>query len=209
MILWRRKLVGDPADRAVLRSAAISIAVRVAGLAFRYAAKFLLSRTLGVRALGEYVIALSWALALVLPAKARFDISALRYASLYFERRDYSALRRFIIFAFGIAAFLSLTIAAIVWDLCPMPVSAATRTWAAFLIPPLALLAFGRSFCSFDTPAGRPMGSLRRNERRRAGCDDLLVRGSDCSEANVRMRAACGRPFAACRRTAAARGWER
>ena len=156
MTLWRGKLPGAGADRAVLRAATLSIAVRVAGVAFSYAANILLSRTLGVRAFGEYVIALSWALALVLPAKAGFDISALRYSSLYFERRDFGALRGFIIFAFAIVALLSFSIAAIVWAAGPIPVSSATRAWATFLIPPLALLAF---FSVVMRTTGRIMSS--------------------------------------------------
>lgn len=119
------------------------MAIRIVGLAISYAANILLSRTLGLRAFGEYVIALSWALTLALPAKAGFDNSALRYSTIYLERQDFAALRGFIRFATILVICISLSIGALIVIAGPglMPVQPQTRIWAAALVLPLALLA--------------------------------------------------------------------
>jgi O-antigen/teichoic acid export membrane protein len=119
------------------------MSVRLAGLALSYAGNIYLSRLLGVRAFGEYVIALSWALVLMLPAKAGFDNSALRFSSIYFENGDAASLRGFIRVAAGTVAGVSLLLAAIILVAGDrfIPVSANTRAWTAALIPLLALLA--------------------------------------------------------------------
>ena len=117
--------------------------VRIAGLGFSYAANILLSRLLGVQAYGEYAIALSWALVLVLPAKAGFDNSALRYSAIYLERRDFAALRGFVGFASATVCAISLVMVAVtlVAGSRLIPVDGATRAWTALLILPLALLS--------------------------------------------------------------------
>ena len=76
-----RTFASDPMHRMVMHGAALSVGIRVAGVGLSYAANVLLARLLGVRGYGEYVIALSWALVLTLPAKGGFDNSALRYSS--------------------------------------------------------------------------------------------------------------------------------
>lgn len=128
----------------ILHGATVSVAVRVAGLGLSYVANVMLSRVLGLEAFGEYAIALSWALVLTLPAKAGFDNSALRYASIYLERQDFAALRGFIRTATSAVVSVSAIIAAIIIPFFGnlMPVSESTRLWTALLIMPLALLAF-------------------------------------------------------------------
>lgn len=132
----------DPVARSILGAAGASMAVRVAGLGLSYAANIQLSRLLGVQAYGQYVIALSWAMVLTLPAKAGFDNSALRYSTIYLEREDAARLRGFVRFAagtvIGISALIALLIVA--FGSRFIPVDAETRAWTALLVPPLALL---------------------------------------------------------------------
>jgi O-antigen/teichoic acid export membrane protein len=119
------------------------MAVRIVGLGLSYAANVLLSRLLGVQAYGEYVIALSWALVLTLPAKAGFDNSALRYSSVYLDRDDPAKLRGFIRFAAASVSLISMAIVLLVLIAGSylMPVGERTRMWAGLLVPPLALLS--------------------------------------------------------------------
>lgn len=132
----------DSVRRTVLRGAGVSVAVRVVGVALSYAANVLLSRTLGLQAFGAYVVALSWALVLTLPAKAGFDNSALRYSSIYFDKQDFAALRGFKRVSTLVVTSLSLLLATviIVAGAKLIPVDWDTRLWAAVLILPLALL---------------------------------------------------------------------
>ena len=118
------------------------MAVRLIGLGLSYVANILFSRFLGVQAYGEYVIALSWALVLTLPAKAGFDNSALRYSTVYLERDDAARLRGFVHFAAGTVVTISALIALliVVFGSRFIPVDEQTRTWTALLVPPLALL---------------------------------------------------------------------
>jgi O-antigen/teichoic acid export membrane protein len=142
----------------LVQGAGISIAVRVVGIALSYAANVLLSRTLGVDAYGEYVIALSWALTLTLPAKAGFDNSALRYSTIYLEKGDFAAFRGFVQIAALTIAVVSLIIGALIWAVGGqfVPVDTATRNWAALLVLPLALLIF---FSVVMRTAGRIVSS--------------------------------------------------
>jgi O-antigen/teichoic acid export membrane protein len=135
--------IDGPVHAAILRAAGASMAVRIIGLGLSYAANVLLSRLLGVQAYGEYVIALSWALVLTLPAKAGFDNSALRYSSVYLDRDDPAKLRGFIRFAAATVSLISVAIALLVLVAGShlMPVGERTRVWAALLVPPLALLS--------------------------------------------------------------------
>lgn len=127
----------------ILHGAGVSMAVRIGGTALSYAANILISRTLGVQAFGEYVIALSWALVLTLPAKAGFDNSALRYSTIYLDRRDFAALRGFVRFGASVVIALSLLIGAVILIAGSklMPVPPQTRMWSAIMVLPLALLA--------------------------------------------------------------------
>lgn len=138
-----RRYVDDPTHKIVLRGAVESISVRVAGVALSYAATLLLSRLLGVSDYGRYAIALSWVLVLTLPAKAGFDNSSLRYATVYLERGDGSSLRAFIRFAAGTVTALSLGIGLLIYLVGQRIASVDPKlvVWAALMVLPLALLA--------------------------------------------------------------------
>jgi O-antigen/teichoic acid export membrane protein len=131
-------------SQIILHGAGVSMGIRIAGVVLSYAANILLSRTLGVQEFGEYVIALSWALVLALPAKAGFDNSALRYSTIYLERQDFAALRGFVRFGTAAVVAISLIIAGIILLAGSklVPVQHETRIWTAFLVLPLALLTF-------------------------------------------------------------------
>jgi O-antigen/teichoic acid export membrane protein len=137
-----RTYASDPTHRIVLRGAVESISVRIAGVALSYLANVTLSRLLGLSDYGKYAIALSWILVLALPAKAGFDNSSLRYATIYIERGDAAALRGFIRFAAGTIIAISLVMGTAI-------LTAGTRfanadrhelVWAALMVMPLALL---------------------------------------------------------------------
>lgn len=138
-----RVYAGDPTHRLILRGAVESTVVRVGGMVLSYAATVLLSRLLGVSDYGKYAIALSWVLVLSLFAKAGFDNSSLRYATVYLERGDGASLRAFLRFAAGAIAVIALVIGALI-------IAAGSELarddrglliWAALMVPPLALLA--------------------------------------------------------------------
>src|SRR5438270_2805470 len=136
-------MTSDPLRRVMLHGAALSTALRVAGVVLSYVANILLSRLLGIEAFGEYVIALSWALVLTLAAKAGFDNSALRYSTIYFEKQDFAAWRGFIRFAVAAVTLFSLAIGAFILLAGHglLPGGSGTRVWAALLVLPLAFLA--------------------------------------------------------------------
>jgi O-antigen/teichoic acid export membrane protein len=131
-------------SQIILRGAGISMAIRIAGVVLSYAANILLSRTLGVQEFGEYVIAVSWALVLALPAKAGFDNSARHSSTIYLERQDFAALRGFVRFGTAAVVAISLIIGAIILLAGSklLPVQHETGIWTAFLVLPLALLTF-------------------------------------------------------------------
>ena len=128
----------------VLRGAASSITIRIGGVALSYAATVLLSRLLGASEYGKYAIALSWVLVLSLFAKAGFDNSSLRYATVYLERGEGASLRAFIRFAAGAIIGISVVIGALIM-IAGGRFAAEDRgllIWTALMVPPLALLAF-------------------------------------------------------------------
>ena len=135
--------VKDPTHRIVLRGAAQSISVRIAGVALSYVATLILSRVLGLAEYGHYAIALSWVLVLALPAKAGFDNSSLRYATIYIEHGNHRALRAFILFAASVVAVTSLAMGAVIVEAGERFAHVDQRLllWAALMVMPLALLA--------------------------------------------------------------------
>lgn len=127
----------------LLRGSLLSMCLRVAGVALSYFAHVLLSRFLGLQGYGQYVIALGWALVLVLPARLGFDNSALRYATIYFEEGDSGALRGFIRTAAVSVTAASLAIGAVmilIGGQAPGISSYWIVAWAAAIILPVALL---------------------------------------------------------------------
>ena len=93
------------------QASAVSMAVRVAGLALAFLSHLMLSRTLGVREYGHYVIALGWAMVLVIPARLGLDNSVLRFATIYREQARARDLRGLVLFSLGLIAGISALIA--------------------------------------------------------------------------------------------------
>jgi O-antigen/teichoic acid export membrane protein len=127
----------------IFSGASVSIVVRILGLALSYGANIVLSRLLGLSAYGQYAIALSWVLVLTLPAKAGFDNSTLRYATLYIERNDQPALMGFVRFAVAVVVLMSMLVGTLILLFGHLVARAEFKLllWAALLVAPLALLA--------------------------------------------------------------------
>ena len=142
----------------IFSGASVSIVVRIIGLALSYGANVLLSRLLGLSAYGQYAIALSWVLVLTLPAKAGFDNSTLRYATLYIERGDQPALRGFVRFAVATVLAVSLVMGALIIAGGNLVAKADfdVLLWAGLLVAPLALLAL---FSALMRASGRILAS--------------------------------------------------
>lgn len=91
----------------LFHGSAVSMSVRVAGLVLAFVSHLLLSRAMGASEYGSYVIALGWAMVLVIPARLGLDNSVLRFATIYREEHRLGALRGLILFsltAIGIAS---------------------------------------------------------------------------------------------------------
>jgi len=133
----------DPIHRAIYGAASLSMGVRIAGLGLSYVANVLLSRLLGLAGYGQYAIVLSWVLVLMLPAKAGFDNSALRYSSIYFERGESGALRGFIRLATASVVVVSLIMGGALLVAGPLFIRADPKAliWAGLMVLPFALLA--------------------------------------------------------------------
>lgn len=89
------------------------MSVRVCGLGLAFLSHLVLSRTLGVSQYGSYVIALGWAMVLVVPARLGLDNSALRFATIYRHDGRGGDFRGLIIFSLAMIGLVSSAIAAI------------------------------------------------------------------------------------------------
>lgn len=120
------------------------MSIRIGGMALSYLAAVVLSRLLGVSNYGNYAIALSWALVLGLVAKAGFDNSSMRFATIYRERGDARSLRAFIGFGAACILMLSLVIglSMVLVGGYAANVNQRLLTWTALMVPALALLTF-------------------------------------------------------------------
>lgn len=79
--------------RDIVRQSGVSFATRVVGLAVAFFSNILLARLLGPSGYGAYAIAIGWASLLAIPARLGLDNVALRFVTLYRERREVGALR--------------------------------------------------------------------------------------------------------------------
>src|SRR5438045_140403 len=70
---------------AIVSSAVVSMGLRVAGLVIALLSQLYLARLLGVAEYGRYVIALGWAMLLVIVTRRGLDETALRVATHYWE----------------------------------------------------------------------------------------------------------------------------
>ena len=87
------------------------MAVRVTGLLLAFVSHIVLSRSLGAHQYGYYVIALGWAMVLVIPSRLGLDTSVLRFATVYRQERQDADFRGLVIFSLGLIGTLSLLIA--------------------------------------------------------------------------------------------------
>lgn len=90
----------------IFRQAALSLLVRVSGLAFAFVASLVLSRLVGIEQFGQYMIALGCGTIASIAIRCGFDNAALRFASVYREQQRHGALRGFFANALG-AIFLA------------------------------------------------------------------------------------------------------
>lgn len=90
------------------RASAVSMAVRITGLALAFLSHLVLSRSLGASQYGTYVIALGWAMVLAIPARLGLDNSALRFATIYREDGRGADFRGLVIFSLTLIAAMSL-----------------------------------------------------------------------------------------------------
>ncbi|HXG80632.1 MAG TPA: oligosaccharide flippase family protein [Sphingomicrobium sp.] len=126
----------------------ISMSVRVTGLALAFLSHLVLSHMLGASQYGIYVIALGWAMVLVIPARLGLDNSVLRYATIYREQGRAADLRGLVVFSCSTIAGISLLIVATLLlvkalGIGPLrPISMTLLIGMAMVIPLLALLGW-------------------------------------------------------------------
>lgn len=95
------------------RASAVSMAVRVTGLALAFLSHLVLSRALGANQYGQYMIALGWAMVLVIPARLGLDNSVLRFATIYREEGRAADFRGLIRFSLGAMILIGAAIVAV------------------------------------------------------------------------------------------------
>lgn len=132
----------------LLKGSAVSMAVRVIGTIAALASHLVLSRFLGPREYGHYVIALGWAMVLVIPARLGLDNAALRFATVYREEGRSGALRALVLVSLTAITAISagLTILLLGLKLGDAPflrdVDLGLLVWVAALVFPLAILGW-------------------------------------------------------------------
>lgn len=141
-------LAGDRLVTHMLKGSAVSMAVRVVGIVAGLASHLILSRVLGPREYGRYVIALGWAMVLVIPARLGLDNAALRFATIYREERRSGALRAFVEVSLTAIAATSAGLAVVLlgFKIAGAPFLASVETglllWVAAMVFPLAMLGW-------------------------------------------------------------------
>lgn len=119
---FRAWLTGGSLSSRLIGGGFVSMSVRAAGMVIAFLSHILLSRTLGPQAYGNYVIALGWALVLVIVARLGLDNAALRFATIYREESNYGALH----------GFMRFSIAAIVGASALIAIMALGAKWIGF-----------------------------------------------------------------------------
>jgi len=141
-----RSRQSDSVTRFLLKGSIVSIALRIGGVALGYLAHVLLSRLLGLQTYGEYVVALGWALVLVLPARVGFDNSALRFSTIYLEEGRSGSLRGYVqvaAAAVGVSSIIGAIVMVLLASRVGKGIPFAALVWGAVTILPLALLGVG------------------------------------------------------------------
>jgi O-antigen/teichoic acid export membrane protein len=140
--LFRILVPQDETSGFILRGSMLSVALRLAGVVLGYLSHVVISRLLGVHGYGIYVIAISYALVLTLPARLGFDQSPLRYATVYLEAGQPGRLRGFIRVAVSTVTLASIVIgvAFVLIGSAAHAAEFAVLVAAGFLVLPQALL---------------------------------------------------------------------
>jgi O-antigen/teichoic acid export membrane protein len=102
---------GDLLLKRLFHGSAVSMLVRVAGMVLALLSHLILSRAMGASEYGSYVIALGWAMVLVIPARLGLDNNVLRFATIYREEHRIGALHGLIRFSLAAIALASMLIA--------------------------------------------------------------------------------------------------
>ncbi len=97
-------------SREVIGNSVTSMTVRVLGVGIAFLSQIILSRMLGASQFGSYVIALGWAMVLVIPARLGLDNSVLRYATIYREQGRAEDFRGLVVLSLACMAASSLLI---------------------------------------------------------------------------------------------------
>jgi O-antigen/teichoic acid export membrane protein len=130
----------------MLKGSLVSMSVRVAGLAIAFLSHLLLARTMGAQQYGIYVIALGWAMVLVVPARLGLDNAALRFATIYREEESSGSLRGLIVFSSAAillaSAAVCLPLLAAKWIGLLGEARWAVLLWVAAMVFPLAALGW-------------------------------------------------------------------
>lgn len=130
------------------RASAVSMAVRVTGLVLAFLCHLVLSRALGANEYGQYMIAVGWAMVLVIPSRMGLDNSVLRFATIYREQGKAGDFRGLIRFSLGAISVAGAVIVAILLlakaDAVPplVPISWGLIAGMALLVPSLAILGW-------------------------------------------------------------------
>ena len=132
----------------LISGAAVSMAVRVAGMAIGFGSHILLSRLLGASDYGSYVIALGWVMILAVVARLGLDNVALRFATNYREEgraSDFRGFKRFSLLSI-LAVSCLIAMVGFAAKLLGLPwldnVSFAMLAWTASLTAALAFLGW-------------------------------------------------------------------
>lgn len=124
------------------------MAVRVIGMIVALASHLVLSRLLGAQEYGRYVIALGWAMMLVVPARLGLDNTTLRFATVYREEGRSGALRALMLTSLATITAVSVGLAILLLGLklAEAPflegVEFSLLTWVAAMVFPLAVLGW-------------------------------------------------------------------
>lgn len=124
------------------------MAVRVIGTVASLASHLVLSRFLGAREYGHYVIALGWAMVLIVPARFGLENTTLRFATIYREEQRSGALRALVHTSLATISATSIGLAMLLLGskLANAPFLDAVEfnllVWVAAMVFPLAILGW-------------------------------------------------------------------
>lgn len=130
------------------RASAVSMTVRITGLAVAFLCHIVLSRALGAGQYGQYMIALGWAMVLAIPCRLGLDNSVLRFATIYREEGRAGEFRGLIRLSLGAMMLVATGIVATMLlakmaEVRPLePIAWTVIAGLALLIPASAILGW-------------------------------------------------------------------